>query len=129
MEVIPNKTRIQEGLDVTQSVENLTNGFEDAHDSPHIMRRETPMSKVAKNLYLDPAALDHAERYATMHKTNLSQLVSDFLSSLPLKGSSRTDYLPALQRLIGSAIPRDSDTPPATIEDYRQHLMDKYGRD
>ena len=100
----------------------------DAHISVHTMRREAPMSKVAKNLYLDPAALDHAEQYATMHRTNLSQLVSDFLGSLPLTGSSRAEYLPALQRLIGSAVPRDSDTQPATIEDYREHLTDKYGK-
>lgn len=107
---------------------DLTNGVIDAHYSSNIMRREAPMSKVAKNLYLDPAALEHAERYATMHKTNLSQLVNGFLSSLPLNGSSQDEYSPALQRLIGSAIPRDTDTPPATVEDYREYLMDKYGK-
>ena len=106
----------------------IDNGSMDAHTSNYTMRRKIPMSKVAKNLYLDPAALDHAEQYAKRHRTNLSQLVSDFLSSLPLNGSSQDEFSPALQRLIGSAVPSDSDTPPASIEDYREHLMDKYGK-
>ena len=92
------------------------------------MRRGLAVSKVAKNLYLEPDALEHAEKYAQMHTTNLSQLVSDFLRSLPLRSSSPTDYSPTLRRLIGSAVPRDADTPPATVEDYREYLIDKYGR-
>ncbi len=92
------------------------------------MRRDAVMSKVAKNLYLEPDALEHAEKYAQLHRTNLSQLVSDFLRSLPLKSSSQAEYSPTVRRLIGSAVPRDADRPPATVEDYREHLIDKYGR-
>lgn len=99
-----------------------------AYNSCHTMRRETPMSKIAKNLYLDPEALEHAEKYARLHRTNLSQLVSDFFHSLPLKASSQTEFSPAVKRLIGAAVPRNSDTPAVTVEDYRRHLMDKYGK-
>ena len=92
------------------------------------MRRQPVVSKVAKNLYLEPDAIEHADKYAQLHRTNLSQLVSDFLRSLPLKSSSQTEYSPTLRRLIGSAVPREADIQPATVEDYREHLIDKYGR-
>lgn len=99
-----------------------------AYNSCCTMRRETHMSKIAKNLYLDPQALKHAEAYGRLHRTNLSQLVSDFLHSLPLEASSQTELSPAVQRLIGSAVPRNSDTPDVGVEDYRRYLTDKYGR-
>lgn len=85
------------------------------------------MSKIAKNLYLDPEVLKHAEEYGRQHQTTLSQLVSDFLQSLPLKTADQTEMSPALKRLIGSGVPRNPNTPPVTVEDYRQYLVDKYG--
>jgi hypothetical protein len=85
------------------------------------------MTKIAKNLYLDPEAIEHAEQYGRMHRTNLSQLVSDFLRSLPLKGSSRTEFSPVVQRLIGAGVPRDPHAAAVDVEDYRRHLKKKYG--
>lgn len=90
---------------------------------------ENPMSKVAKNLYLDPEALKRAEEYGRLHRTSLSQLVNDFFHSLSLTKSDKSEMSPALKRLIGAGVPRDPGTPPATIEDYRKYLVDKYGQD
>lgn len=109
-------------------MKNLDERKAHAHDSHHIMRRGSIVSKIAKNLYLDPEALEHAEKYARLHRINLSQLVSDFFRSLPLQATSQTELSPAVRRLIGSAVPRDPDTPAVTVEDYRQYLMDKYGK-
>lgn len=92
------------------------------------MRRPLIMAKIAINLYLDPEAVKHAKEYGRLHGTNLSQLVSDFLVSLPLRTTDDDEMSPALKRLIGSAVPRDPNTPPVTIEDYRKYQLDKYGR-
>lgn len=109
------------------SSDNLDERKAPAHDSHHIMRRGSNVSKIAKNLYLDPEALEHAEKYARLHRINLSQLVSDFFRSLPLQATSQTEFSPALKRLIGSGVPRNPNTPPVTVEDYRQYLVDKFG--
>jgi hypothetical protein len=88
------------------------------------------MKKVPKNLYLDPEAIEQAERFGRIHRTNLSQLVSDFLRSLPLKEPAPKKYSPVVQRLIGVAVPRKGIKTPADVEDdYHRYLMKKYGRD
>jgi Family of unknown function (DUF6364) len=107
--VVPNKPRKQ-ALTTRMS----------AHKLKSIMRR-------AKNLYLDPEAIEHGEQYSRLHRTNLSQLVSDFLRSLPLKSSSPAVLSPVVQRLVGVGISRKTGKPRADVEDYRRHLKKKYG--
>ncbi len=85
------------------------------------------MPKAAKNLYLDPEAIEHGERYARLHGTTLSRLVSDFLRALPLQRAPQ-DLSPTVRRLMGAGVPRDREASGADIEDYRQHLMNKYGQ-
>jgi hypothetical protein len=81
------------------------------------------MAKQTKNLSLDPEAVRRGERYSRLHRTSLSNLVSNFLSSLPGDPEDRTNPLsPAVQRLLGAGA-GDTD-----LEDYRRHLTDKYGR-
>ena len=88
------------------------------------------MKKVAKNLYLDPEALQNGETYGRLHRMNLSQLVSDFLRSLPSKEAEAKKYSPAVQRLIGVALPRKGTKTPADVEeDYHRYLLKKHGRE
>jgi hypothetical protein len=81
------------------------------------------MSKQPKNLSLDPEAVRRGERYSQLHHTNLSKLVSNFLSSLPLESEDQERPLaPAVRRLLGIG------SGATGVEDYRRHLIDKYGR-
>lgn len=105
--VVPNKHRKQA---LSQKLS--------AHSFSDIMRR-------AKNLYLDPDAIEHGEKYSRIHKTNLSQLVSDFLRSLPLEAD--VEYTPAVKRLIGAASSKKRIKRPVDVHDYHDHLMKKYG--
>lgn len=80
------------------------------------------MPKQSKNLSLDPEAVRRGERYSELHRTNVSQLVSNFLSALPLDDEAREKQLsPAVRRLLGIAAGRVDE------EDYRRYLVDKYG--
>ncbi|MGI8548910.1 MAG: DUF6364 family protein [Gemmatimonadaceae bacterium] len=77
---------------------------------------------MSKNLSLDEAAVARGERYSELHNTNLSRLVSDFLSRLPTDEPAR-ELSPIVQRLLGVAGPLAT----ADHEDYRDHLWAKYG--
>ena len=80
------------------------------------------MAKQSKNLSLDPEAIRRGERYARMHETNVSQLVNNFLSSLPLGGEvPEGEFSPIVRRLYGIAKGSGG------IPDYRRHLEEKYG--
>ena len=81
------------------------------------------MAKQTKNLSLDADAVRRGERYSQLHQTNLSKLVSNFLSSLPLEADDQERPLtPAVRRLLGVG------SGATGVEDYRRHLGDKYGR-
>jgi hypothetical protein len=77
--------------------------------------------KQSKNLSLDPQAVRRGERYSELHRTNLSQLVTNFLLSLPVP-EEEEPLSPAVRRLRGIGAGA------AGIEDYRRHLVEKYGR-
>jgi hypothetical protein len=80
------------------------------------------MSKLKKNLSLDPEAVTRGERYCELHATNLSQLVNKFLSSLPMDDDDwKTHLSPVISRLLGIASDKNA------VERYRQHLVGKYG--
>jgi hypothetical protein len=86
------------------------------------MRMEGAVGKQIKNLSLDPEAVARGERYSRMHGTNLSQLVSNFLASLPTGGEEAEQGLsPAVRRLLG-AVRQGS------AQDYHDYLRDKYAR-
>lgn len=80
------------------------------------------MSKVAKNLSLEPDAVKRGERYGRLHGTNLSRLVSDFLRALPLGPPDDQTLSPVVRRLRGVAAGAKSDR-----AEYREHLLGKYG--
>lgn len=85
------------------------------------------MTKVSKNLSLDADAVARGEQYSARHGTNLSRLVSDFLSRLPVDDAGR-DLSPVVRRLLGVAAA--ALEPSASVDDqadYRAHLWAKYG--
>lgn len=87
------------------------------------------MSKVAKNLFLDPAVIARGTAYGAQHGTTLSRLVSDFLLRLPLD-EPVLPLSPAVQRLIGAALPRETqagDLSGVGPQDYHDYLAAKYG--
>jgi hypothetical protein len=83
---------------------------------------EEAMPKRSKNLSLDPEAVRRGERYSELHSTNVSQLVSNFLSSLPLEEEEQEERLsPAVRRLLGIASE-------VGVDDYSRYLVDRYGQ-
>lgn len=81
------------------------------------------MAKQSKNLSLDPEAVRRGERFSELHQTNVSQLVSNFLRSLPLDSDEQQSALsPAVRRLLGIGA-GETD-----VDDYRRHLLEKYGQ-
>jgi hypothetical protein len=80
------------------------------------------MPKQSKNLSLDSEAIERGERYSELHQTNVSQLVGNFLSSLPLEEEKKTPLSPAVRRLFGVAAGDSSS------QEYRQYLSEKYGK-
>ncbi|MGH9895917.1 MAG: DUF6364 family protein [bacterium] len=79
------------------------------------MRRPT-------NLSLEPDAIERGQRYGRLHGKNLSQLVNNFLRALPLEPVRQRDLSPLVRRLRGVAAGGQTDR-----EDYREHLIRKYG--
>ena len=87
------------------------------------------MPKTAKNLYLDPDVIERAEEYGRRRGTNLSNLVSDYLDALT-RHLSQSPHGPLVQRLLGVGVPRPSKKRARRkpgIQDYRNHLDEKYG--
>lgn len=82
------------------------------------------MARGAKNLYLDPELVARAEEYGRQHGTNLSTLVSDFLRTLPLDRANSLS--PAVRRLLGAGT--DGANRRVDVDEYRAHLIEKYGR-
>lgn len=78
------------------------------------------MSKVVKNLTLDPEAVKKGERYSRKKGTSVSQIVSDFLSQLPDDEDSRLS--PAVSRLLGIASGKADEST------YHRYLEKKYSR-
>jgi hypothetical protein len=81
------------------------------------------MAKIPKNLSLEASAVARGERYGRRHGKNLSQLVNDFLSALPLQGPATAELSPLVRRLRGIAAGGKTGR-----DAYRSHLVRKYGR-
>ena len=83
------------------------------------------MGKRSKNLSLDEEAVKRGERYSKLHNMTMSQLINNFLISLPLDDGDdewKKQLSPTVRRLIGIA------SGSAGIEDYHRHLEESYGR-
>mgnify|MGYP001120463140 FL=1 len=64
--------------------------------------------------------LANAKRYAKAHQTTLTELISAYLQHIPAE-SDVLDHAPVVRRLTGLL---SSDV---SIDDYKQHLEEKYG--
>jgi len=80
------------------------------------------MSKQRINITVDPAVVERARRYTERHGTSISRLVTEYLAQLPGEGEDEERLTPTVRRLLGVA--RGA----GDREDYRRHLVDKYGR-
>ena len=87
------------------------------------MRMRPFVSKVPKNLSLEPEAVARGERYGRLHGKSLSQLVNDFLQALPLTAPPAATLSPLVRRLRGIAAGGK-----AGRAEYRRHLLRKHGR-
>ena len=65
--------------------------------------------------------LENAKRYARAHDTTLTRLVTHYLERVSV-AQDPLAHAPIVRRLSGSLPPQVS------IDDYRQHLQAKYGR-
>jgi hypothetical protein len=98
--------------------------------SPKSRVRETTASPYGAekrrptNLTLSPEAMEKADRVAAARGTSVSRLVDDLLSALPDADARllAEELTPAVKRLLGVA--RESAL---SEQDYRQHLIRKYG--
>ena len=63
--------------------------------------------------------LEGAKRYASEHNTTMTKLVSEYLRRLTTQDDTIADA-PIVQRLSGTLSQQ------ASVDDYRQHLEEKY---
>ena len=77
------------------------------------------MSRKKLTLSVDEDVIRKAKRYSRRHDTSISRLVTEFLSSL---SDSEGFEAPVVSRLRGVL---SSDV---SVEEYRDHLAEKYGR-
>ena len=64
--------------------------------------------------------LENIKRYAARNNTTLTNLIEAYLRRIPAQ--SPLENAPIVRRLSGTL------SPDLTIQDYRKHLEDKYGR-
>jgi NRPS condensation-like uncharacterized protein len=63
--------------------------------------------------------VENIKRYAAQNNTTLTDLIVAYLRSVPFQQPQKN--APIVRRLSGTL------SPEATIQDYRQHLEEKYG--
>jgi hypothetical protein len=64
--------------------------------------------------------LANAKRYAKVHQTTLTELISAYLQHISTE-SEVLDHAPVVRRLTGLL------SPDVSIDDYKKHLEEKYG--
>lgn len=65
--------------------------------------------------------LENAKRYASAHNTTLTELISQYLRRFPADVEALDDA-PITRRLTGLL------SPDLSVDDYKKHLEEKYGR-
>jgi hypothetical protein len=65
--------------------------------------------------------LENAKRYARENNTTLTELISTYLQHIPSVQESLANA-PIVRRLTGSL------SPDISVDDYKKHLEEKYGR-
>ena len=76
------------------------------------------MPKKKLTLYVDAAVIGRAKRFSRRNDTSVSELVSDFLSSLEDESGNSTPIVTRLRGILPSSVSRN---------EYRDHLKAKHG--
>ena len=81
------------------------------------------MPKDRITLLLDRKAIERGLRYSQLHGSDISEVVSELLTRLPIEGDQPKEELtPTVRRLFGIIHARVSP------QDYRDHLAEKHRR-
>jgi hypothetical protein len=81
--------------------------------------RRTAMQKAKLTVRVPRALLENIKRYAAQNNTTLTNLIEAYLRRIPSEQS--LENAPIVRRLSGTL------SPDVTIQDYRQHLEEKFG--
>lgn len=81
---------------------------------------EETMQETKLTIRLPRKLLDNAKRYAREQNTTVTNLISEYLVQIPAPVPA-LDHAPIVRRLSGTLSKNIS------IEDYKQHLAEKYG--
>jgi hypothetical protein len=65
--------------------------------------------------------LDNAKRYASKHNTTLTELIAQYFRRFPAEAEALDDA-PVTRGLAGLL------SPDLSVDDYKKHLEEKYGR-
>lgn len=76
------------------------------------------MAKTKLTLSVERRVIERAKLYSRRNDTSVSELVTQFLSSLEEENGEST---PITSRLIGALVPDGS------VDEYREYLDEKYG--
>lgn len=77
------------------------------------------MSKKKLTLTVEEEALRKARWFSKKHRTSISRLVSDFLSTLEDPESLGTPIIGRIRGVLNPAV---------SLEDYHDHIAEKYAR-
>ena len=77
------------------------------------------MRKTKLTVRVPQELLENVKRYATEHNTTLTSLIEAYLRRIP--SQQPLENAPIVRRLSGTL------SPEVTIQDYRQHLEEKFG--
>lgn len=79
------------------------------------------MTRTKLTVFVDEAVIARAQAYSEAHGTSTSQLVTDFLASLPRPGGEQhAVYTPTVRRLLG-LLPSEIE-----LDGYQWHLDEEY---
>lgn len=65
--------------------------------------------------------IKNAKRYANAHHTTLTELISTYLRQIPAEDEA-LDKAPVVRQLTGLL------SPEVSLEDYKKHIDEKYGK-
>lgn len=84
------------------------------------VRQEFPMEETKLTVRISRHLLENAKRFAQQNNTTLTSLIKAYLQRIPATGN--LEEAPIVQRLSGIL------SPELSVDDYRRHLEEKYGR-
>lgn len=90
------------------------------HISANMYGRRAEMQNTKLTVRVPSDLLENVKRYARQNNTTLTALIEAYLRRIPVE--EPFEDAPIVRRLSGTLSQN------VTIEDYKEHLADKYGR-